>query len=200
MADYPKSIEKLVLELKKLPGIGMKSAQRMAFYFLKQDKSQIEKLSNALLLIKDKVRNCKVCFNITEDEICHICADYERQNSKTICVVEDVVDLIAVEKSGEYRGLYHVLGGALSPLKGIGPSELRFGELVKRVKENNIEEVIIATNLNIEGEATGMYIRNILKSPACKVTRIAYGIPMGGELEYADEITMIKAMEGRKEF
>ncbi|HVP36079.1 MAG TPA: recombination mediator RecR [Terriglobales bacterium] len=198
MAKLTDSVERLVEEFSKLPGIGRKTAQRMAFYILKLRRDEALKLSQAILDVKDKVKYCSTCFNITEEDPCHICKDPKRDKS-VICVVEEPKDVLALEKTNQYRGLYHVLGGVLSPLDGIGPDDLRTRELMTRLKEN-VKEVIIATNPNVEGEATAIYLAKLIKPLGIKVTRIARGIPAGGELEYADATTLANAIEGRVEF
>jgi len=198
MAKLTDSVERLVEEFAKLPGIGRKTAQRMAFYILKLRRDEALKLSQAILDVKDKVKYCSTCFNITEEDPCNICRDAKRDRS-IICVVEEPKDVLALEKTNQYRGLYHVLGGVLSPLDGIGPDDLRTKELMSRLKEG-VKEVIIATNPNVEGEATAIYLAKLIKPLGIKVTRIARGIPAGGELEYADATTLANAIEGRVEF
>jgi recombination protein RecR len=198
MAILTDSVERLVEEFSKLPGIGRKTAQRMAFYILKLRRDEALKLSQAILDVKDKVKYCSVCFNITEEDPCNICRDTKRDRS-IICVVEEPKDVLALEKTNQYRGLYHVLGGVLSPLDGIGPDDLRTRELMTRLKEG-VKEVIIATNPNVEGEATAIYLAKLIKPLGIKVTRIARGIPAGGELEYTDATTLANAIEGRVEF
>jgi recombination protein RecR len=198
MAKLTDSVERLVEEFSKLPGIGRKTAQRMAFYILKLRRDEALKLSQAILDVKDKVKYCSVCFNITEEDPCNICKDTKRDKS-IICVVEEPKDVLALEKTNQYRGLYHVLGGVLSPLDGIGPDDLRTRELMTRLKEG-VKEVIIATNPNVEGEATAIYLAKLIKPLGIKVTRIARGIPAGGELEYTDATTLANAIEGRVEF
>ncbi len=198
MAKLTDSVERLVEEFSRLPGIGRKTAQRLTFYILKLRRDEALKLSQAILDVKDKVKYCSVCFNITEEDPCNICKDNKRDKS-TICVVEEPKDVLALEKTNQYRGLYHVLGGVLSPLDGIGPDDLKTKELMTRLKEN-IKEVIIATNPNVEGEATAVYLAKLIKPLKIKVTRIARGVPAGGELEYADITTLANAIEGRVEF
>ncbi|MFQ5824096.1 MAG: recombination mediator RecR [bacterium] len=194
--QYPSvSVEKAISELTKLPGIGRKSAQRLVFYLLKISKDEVQKLADALVAIKEKVKFCSVCFNITEKDPCYIC-DSEQRDRSILCVVEEANDVLALEKTGEYKGLYQVLGGALSPLDGIGPDDLHIKELMSRLN-SSIDEVIIATNPNTEGEATALYLEKLIKPLKIKVTRIARGIPVGGDLEYADEITLTRALEGR---
>jgi recombination protein RecR len=198
MASITNSIDKLIEEFSKLPGIGQKSAQRLAFYVLKIKKEEAKKLAQAILGVKEKVAYCSVCFNLTEDDPCRICKDKKRDSS-AICVVEEANDVVAVEKTNQYKGLYHVLGGVLSPLDGIGPDELRIKELMSRLKKG-VKEVILATNPSAEGEATAVYLSKLIKPMGIKVTRIARGLPAGGDLEYADMATLSRALEGRVEF
>jgi recombination protein RecR len=193
------SIEKLIEEFSKFPGIGKKTAQRMAFFVLKQRQEESEALAQAILDVKSKVGYCSVCFNITEDDPCAICKD-EKKDRSTICVVEEANDVAALEKTNQYKGLYHVLGGVLSPLDGIGPEDLKVKELLARLKDKQIQEVIIATNPSTEGEATAIYLSKLIKPLGIKVTRIARGLPAGGDLEYADQTTLANALEGRVEF
>ncbi|KPK75527.1 MAG: recombination protein RecR [candidate division Zixibacteria bacterium SM23_73] len=201
------SLEKLIEEFSKLPGIGKKTAQRMAFYILKNKKEEAEALAQALLDVKEKVHYCSVCFNITEEDPCSICKDQKRERS-IICVVEEANDVVALERTNQYKGLFHVLGGVLSPLDGIGPDDLKIKELLLRLKgpkdpasrEKQVKEVILATNPNTEGEATAIYLAKLIKSLGIKVTRIARGLPAGGDLEYADQVTLANAIEGRIEF
>ncbi len=196
MSSSSPLLEKLVSELSKLPGIGRKSALRLSFYFLKQNKSEVEKLARTLIEVKQKVGECEICFNLTESSPCSICKS-ERRDKSVICVVEEPTDLIAIERSGEYKGLYHVIGGVISPLDGIGPEDLRINELFKRL--DSVDEVIIATNPSIEGETTTLYLQRELKKTDVKISRIARGIPMGSALEHADQVTLIRAFEGRVE-
>ena len=196
MGFYPKDIERLVSELGKLPGIGEKTAQRLAFHLIDAPAEEIEGLSNALLNVKDKIRLCPECFSITDGDRCDVCADPNR-NRKVICVVQSTKDIFAIEKTREYNGLYHVLHGVISPLEGIGPQDIKAKELLLRIGENDIEEVIMATNPTPEGEATAMYLGNLISPLGVKVTRLAKGIPIGADVEYIDEITLIKAFEGR---
>jgi recombination protein RecR len=198
MFKSAQSVERLIAELTRLPGIGRKTAQRLTFWILKMKKDDAARLAQAILDVKEKVRRCSICSNITETEPCHICLDSKRDRT-TVCVVEEANDVLALEKSGEYRGLYHVLEGALSPLDGIGPEKLRFKELVDRIG-SGVKEVIIATNPNVEGEATAVYISKLMKPLRVKVTRIARGLPVGSDLEYADQSTLSKALQGRQEF
>ena len=198
MSFYAAPIAKLIDELSKLPGVGNKTAQRLAFYILNMSLEDVEQLSNSITSAKRNIKNCKICYNITDSDICNICSSPKRDSSM-ICVVEDPKDVVAMEKTREFKGLYHVLNGAISPMEGIGPDEIRIKELLKRVADNEITEIILATNPNIEGEATAMYISRLLKPAGIKVTRIAHGVPVGGDLEYADEVTLMKALEGRRE-
>ncbi|MEA4848057.1 MAG: recombination mediator RecR [Clostridiaceae bacterium] len=198
MSFYAAPIAKLIEELSKLPGVGNKTAQRLAFYILNMSPEDVEKLSASIVDAKRNIRYCKICCNITDSDVCSICSNTKRDGS-TICVVEDPKDVVAMEKTREFKGLYHVLNGAISPMEGIGPEEIKIKELLKRVADNEIKEIILATNPNIEGEATAMYISRLLKPAGIKVTRIAHGVPVGGDLEYADEVTLMKALEGRRE-
>ena len=198
MALYIKSVENLINEFRKLPGIGPKSAKRIVFFLLKLSHSDIVKFSKNLIEMKEKVKFCSQCYSLTEEDICHICRDQSRDRKK-ICIVEEVSDVIIVEKTGEYRGLYHVLGGLLSPIENVGPDEIRVPRLLERVKANNIEEVIIAVNPTVEGESTAMYLKKILVPLRVKVTKLASGLPVGSDLEYADEITIGRAISDRRE-
>ncbi|GBD95426.1 MAG TPA: recombination protein RecR [Nitrospirae bacterium] len=191
-------VENLIIELTRLPGIGRKTAQRLAFFIMGMPGEEALSMANAIIKIKEKARFCKHCFNITEDEVCSLCTD-PRRNREKICVVEEPSNLIVIENTKIYNGLYHVLLGALSPIDGITPERLRINELVERVKEGNISEVIIATNPNTKGETTAQYISQVLKPAGVKVSRIAYGLPIGGDIEFADEVTLSKALEGRNE-
>ncbi|QCX33491.1 recombination protein RecR [Caloramator sp. E03] len=197
MNFYPQAISRLIEELSKLPGVGPKTAQRLTFYILNMDISEAEKLSNAILDAKKNIKYCSVCGNLTDDDPCIICRNTSR-DCNTICVVEEPKDVVVMEKTKEYKGLYHVLHGVISPLGGVGPDDIRIKELLSRINPD-IKEVIIATNPNVEGEATAMYIARLLKPLGVKVTRIAHGIPVGADLEYADEVTLSKALEGRRE-
>lgn len=198
MALYIKSVENLINEFRKLPGIGPKSAKRIVFFLLKLSHSDIVKFSRDLIEMKEKVKFCSQCYNLTEEDICHICRDQSRDRKK-ICIVEEVSDVIIIEKTGEYKGLYHILGGLLSPIENVGPDEIRVPRLLERVKANNIEEVIIALNPTVEGESTAMYLKKILAPFGVKVTKLAIGLPVGGDLEYADEITIGRAISDRRE-
>jgi recombination protein RecR len=192
------SMQRAIEELSKLPGIGKKSAQRLVFYLLKLPREEVIALAKSLVDVKDKASYCSVCFNITETNPCSICTNDKRDRS-IICVVEEANDVIAFEKTGEYKGLYHVLGGALSPLDGIGPDDLKIIELLARLKDG-VTEVILANNPNVEGEATALYLSKLIKPLGIKMTRIARGIPVGTDIEYADEITLTRALEGRINF
>ena len=198
MSLYAAPIAKLIDELSKLPSVGNKTAQRLAFHILNMSLEDVEQLSSAITNAKRNIKYCQVCCNITDSDTCSICSSPKRDSS-LICVVEDPKDVVAMEKTREYKGLYHVLNGAISPMEGVGPEEIRIKELLRRVADNEIKEIILATNPNIEGEATAMYISRLLKPAGIKVTRIAHGIPVGGDLEYADEVTLMKALEGRRE-
>lgn len=196
---YSDSVKKLIGEFEKLPGIGHKTAVRLAFYILESDTEVAKTMSEALLEAKQKVRFCSTCYNLSEADKCEICGNSKRDTS-VICVVENVKDVVAMEKTHEYKGLYHVLHGAISPMNNISAQDIKIKELVSRLSDENVKEVILATNPTIEGEATAMYISRIIKTiPGIKVSRIAHGIPVGGDLEYTDEITLIKAMENRRE-
>ncbi|MDZ7316868.1 MAG: recombination mediator RecR [candidate division KSB1 bacterium] len=192
------AVERAIQELSRLPGIGRKTAQRLVFYLLKQPEAQVQQLAEALIELKKKVIHCSICFNITESDPCSICTGGKRDRSM-ICVVEEANDVLALEKTGGYNGLYHVLGGSLSPLDGIGPDDLRIKELLARIDET-VKEVILATNPDTEGEATALYLARLLKPMNVRVSRIARGIPVGADLEYADEITLTRAIEGRREY
>jgi len=197
MEAYSKSMARLIDELERLPGIGRKTAQRLAFHIIGGDKADVFNLAKAMVDAKNNIRYCSVCCNFTEDDPCGICRNTSR-NRAMICVVQSPRDVVAMEKTHEYKGLYHVLNGAISPMDDIGPEDIKIKELLVRLRDNEIEEVIIATNPTIEGEATAMYIAKLIKPAGIKTTRIAYGIPVGGDLEYADEVTLAKAMEGRR--
>ena len=199
MRQYPRSLNRLINELGKLPGIGGKTAQRLAFHVLSLSDREAEALASAIMEAKQSLHYCSVCGNLTDREVCGICSD-ESRDSSVICVVETPQDVMAMERIREFRGTYHVLHGAISPAEGIGPSDINLKSLIERLqKSDDVKEVIIATNPNIEGEATAMYVARLLKPAGIKVTRIAHVIPVGGDLEYADEVTLLKAMEGRRE-
>ncbi|MCC6968501.1 MAG: recombination protein RecR [Nitrospira sp.] len=196
--DQQGLLAKLVRELVRLPGIGQKSAQRLAFHLLKTERGEALRLAEAIQAVKDGLSFCRQCRNIAEGELCEFCRDSKRDRSK-ILVVEEPSTLYAIERAGGYRGLYHVLLGVLSPLDGVGPSDIRAEELLERVKAGGVEEVIVATNPTIEGEATAIYLTRLLKPHHVRVTRIAYGIPVGMDIEYADEVTLVKSIEGRRD-
>ncbi len=198
MVHYAPTLSRLIGELLKLPGIGPKTAQRLAFYLLKASKEEVFALSQAIVDVKEKLRLCPICLNIAEEELCAICRDPGRDPS-ILCVVEEANDLLAIEKTREFKGLYHVLGGTISPLEGRGPDRLSTRELLQRLEGGTVKEVILATNPTAEGEATAMYLTRLLKPLGVRLTRIARGLPMGGDLEYADEVTLAKALEGRRE-
>lgn len=196
MGVYPKAIDRLVAELGKLPGIGEKTAQRLAFHLIDAPPTDIDGLASALTAVKDKIHLCPVCFSITDKDQCDICSDSNR-NQKMICVVQSTKDIFAIEKTREYNGLYHVLHGVISPLEGVGPQDIKARELIERIGHNDIEEVIMATNPTPEGEATAIYLGNLISPLGTKVTRLAKGMPIGADVEYIDEITLVKALEGR---
>ncbi len=198
MPDFSPSVTRLIDELKHLPGIGQKTAQRLAFYLLRVDRAQALALSDAIREAKDRVRECSICNNITDSDPCIFCSSATR-NRNIICVVEDATNIQAIEKTRQFSGVYHVLGGALSPLQGIGPDQLKIKSLIERLKSGTVEEIIVATNPTAEGEATSVYLSKLIKPLGVRVTRIAMGIPVGSDLEYADEVTMLKAMEGRRD-
>ena len=197
MFKSSESIERLINYLARLPGIGRKSAGRLAFHILKMPKEEAMEFAGAIIDVKEKVGFCSICFNISESDPCHICRDDNRRTD-IICVVEEASDLVALEKAEGYRGLYHVLGGRISPLDGIGPDDLKIAPLLKRI-ENGVNELVIATNPNVEGEATALYLAKLVRPLGIKITRIARGLPVGGDLEYADGITLSRALEGRQE-
>jgi len=198
MSFYAAPVARLIEEFEKLPGIGHKTAQRLAFHVLNLPLEKAQSLAAAIVDAKSKTKYCSICSNLTDADPCGICSSTSRDHS-SICVVEDPRDVVAMERTREFKGLYHVLHGSISPMEGIGPEDIKIKELLARVKEGNIREVILATNPNIEGEATAMYISKLLKPLGIKTTRIAHGIPVGGDLEYADEVTLAKALEGRRE-
>jgi recombination protein RecR len=199
LAHYPEPVARLIEALQRLPGIGPKTAQRLTFFLLKRPVEEVRELSEALVAVKDRIVYCQTCFNVTDEDPCRICRDPGR-DSRLICVVEEPNDLLAMERTGEFRGRYHVLLGALSPLDGIGPEDLKVRELLSRLDTGaGTAEVILATNPNVEGEATALYLAKLLRPLGVKVTRIARGLPVGGDLEYADQVTLSKALEGRRE-
>jgi recombination protein RecR len=197
----PDSIQNLIDELSKLPGVGPKTAARLVFYLLTKSNADVESLGNAILNFSKNILYCEKCYNISDKEICRICNDDKRDHS-IIAVVEEPLDVIALEKSGVYSGTYHVLGGVISPINGIGPDNLRIEQLIKRLYEEDLREIILSTNPNLEGEATATYVREKILNlrPKLKITRIARGLPMGGDLEYADEVTLKRSIEGRREY
>jgi len=195
---YSPPVQTLIDELGRLPGIGPRSAQRIAFHLLKIPADDVARLATAIREAKEKVRFCARCFNVTDEELCSFCRD-DRRDGRVVCVVEESRDIVSVERTGEFHGRYHVLLGAMSPLEGIGPEQLRIRELLVRIENEEVEEVILCTNPNLEGEATAMYLGRLLKDLQVKVTRIASGLPVGGDLEYADELTLGRALEGRRE-
>ena len=198
MKQYPKPLAKLINELSKLPGIGTKSAQRLAFHILSLEDREAAQLAEAITAAKREMKYCSVCGNLTDQEPCAICSDPSRHGD-VICVVESPRDVMAMERIKEFNGLYHVLHGVISPMEGIGPEDINLKSLIQRLQAGDVQELIIATNPNIEGEATAMYIARLIKPAGIKVTRIAHGIPVGGDLEYADEVTLLKSLEGRRE-
>lgn len=198
MKQYPKPLAKLINELSKLPGIGNKSAQRLAFHILALEDREAQQLAEAITYAKREMKYCSVCGNLTDEVPCAICSDPSRRRD-VICVVENPRDVMAMERIKEFNGLYHVLHGVISPMEGIGPEDINLKSLIQRLQVNDVKELIIATNPNIEGEATAMYIARLIKPAGIKVTRIAHGIPVGGDLEYADEVTLLKSLEGRRE-
>jgi recombination protein RecR len=195
---YAGPVQDLIDELGRLPGVGPKSAQRIAFHLLKLEKQDALRLAHAIAEVKDKVAFCQTCFNVAEGDVCGICAD-PRRDPAVVCVVEEPRDLVAVEKTGEFSGRYHVLQGAISPIDGVGPDQLRVRELLDRIGRESVTEVILCTNPNLEGEATAMYFGRLIKPLGVRVTRIASGLPVGGDLEYADELTLGRALEGRRD-
>ena len=197
MDIYSGHINKLIEQLSRLPGVGAKSAQRLAFHIINMPKEEVEGIANAMISAKEHIHYCKECYTLTDEELCPICKDPNR-NHKQIMVVEQTRDMAAYEKTGKYEGVYHVLHGAISPMLGIGPSDIKLAELMKRLQKD-VDEVIIATNSNLEGETTAMYISKMIKQAGIKVTRIASGVPVGGDLEYIDEGTLLRALEGRTE-
>ncbi|MDD5542980.1 MAG: recombination mediator RecR [Acidobacteriia bacterium] len=198
MPDYPEPVARLIEELKHLPSIGQKSAQRIAFHLLKGSTEEADRLAQAISDVKQKIGLCSTCNNLTDVDPCYFCSSATR-NPKQICVVEEPGNILAVEKTRVYQGRYHVLMGSLAPLKGIGPEQLRIKNLIERLRGGEVEEIILATNPNVEGEATAIYLSKLLKPLGLKVTRIGMGVPIGSELDYADEVTMMKALEGRRE-
>lgn len=197
MRGLAKPVARLVEELSRLPGIGPKTASRLTFYLLRAPKEQVKALSQAIGELREKIVTCEICYNITEASPCDICRDEARDRS-LLCVVEEPLDVLAIERT-DYKGLYHVLGGVISPMEGIGPEDLKIAQLLRRLESEPVKEVILATNPSLEGESTAIYIRRLLSSSPIKVTRIAHGLPVGGDLEYADQVTLTRALEGRRE-
>lgn len=198
MTDYAEPIARLIEEFRRFPGIGPKTAQRLAYNVMRRSREDAERLSRAILDVKDKIRYCSLCNNLSDRDPCQFCSDPQR-SPETICVVEEPKDVLSIEKTREYRGQYHVLHGALSPINGIGPEDLKLKNLLERLHSGAVREVILATNPNVEGEATAIYLARLLKPLGIKVSRIALGVPVGSDLEFADEVTMSKALEGRRE-
>lgn len=195
---YPESIARLIAAFQKLPGIGPKTAQRLALFVLSLPREEVVTIARALVEAKDKTRYCKLCGNFSNEELCIVCRDSRRDRS-VICVVENAKDILALERMREYKGVYHVLGGAISPIDGVGPEQLRIKELLQRLQDGQAREIILATNPNVEGEATALYLSRLLKPQGLRVTRLAHGLPVGGDLEYADEVTLLRALEGRRD-
>lgn len=198
MDTTPRSVTRLIEEFHRLPGIGPKTAQRLTFYLLRTSKTQVDSLSDAIRDLREKITTCALCQNIAESNLCNICRD-ESRDQTMICVIEEPLDLVAIERTREYKGLYHVLHGAISPVEGIGPEDLRIKELLERLRDGRVTEVLLATNPNLEGEATAMYLERLIKPLGIRLTRLARGLPVGGDLEYADEVTLTRALEGRRE-
>ena len=198
MSEYAPSIEKLIESFEKLPSIGHKTAQRLAFYMLDLSNEEVKEFTDSIINAKSSLKFCSKCFNISDTDPCNICSNPKRDES-IICVVEDVRDVLAMERTHEFKGVYHVLHGSISPMNGVGPDDIKIKELLSRLMQGNVKEIILATNPRVEGEATAMYISKLVKPLGVKVTRIAHGIPVGGDLEYTDEVTLSKALEGRRE-
>jgi len=196
MNHYPSSILKLIKSFSRLPGIGEKTAERLTMHILRAPRREAEQLSNSIVEVKDKIRLCSICFGLSDTDICNICSDLTR-NSSILCVVEQPADMVAIEKSGSFTGLYHILEGVLSPMDGIGPDNIRIKELISRISQGEIKEVVLATGTNVEGEATAAFIAERIENYRIKVTRIASGVPIGGDLKYVDQVTLKKAMETR---
>ena len=198
MSHYPLSIINLIKSIAKLPGIGEKTAERLAMHILRSPRKEAERLSNAIMEAKDKVRRCRQCYGLSDDEVCHICTDPAR-DAALLCVVEQPADMVAMEKSGAFGGRYHILSGVLSPMNGVGPDDIRIAELIARIESSQVKEVVLATSTTVEGEATASYLAERLGKYPVKVTRIASGVPIGGDLKYVDQVTLKKAMETRHE-
>ena len=199
MSYYPASIQNLIKNIAKLPGIGEKTAERLAMHILRGSRQEAERLAHSILNVKDKVKFCTTCFALSDDDICGMCSDPAR-DSTFVCVVEQPADMVAVEKSGAFRGKYHILSGVLSPMNGVGPEDIRIRELLVRIEKDQVKEVVLATSTNVEGEATASYIAQVLAKYPVKITRIASGVPMGGDLKYVDQVTLKKALETRHAF
>jgi recombination protein RecR len=199
LSDLAPPLEQVIHELGKLPGIGRKTAQRLAFHLLQAPREDAEALAGAILALRDGIHSCRACFNLSDRETCAVCADPKRERNR-ICVVEDPGNVLAIERAGAYRGLYHVLGGALSPLQDRGPDDLRLKELLERLRPGAVEEVVLATNADVEGEATAVYVARLVKPLGIRVTRLAQGLPAGGDLEFTDDLTLRRAFEGRREY
>ena len=195
--EYPKSIQRLIIEFSKLPGVGKRSAERFVFHLLKLSNEEVKSLAESITSLKSGILTCEICGNIDNQTPCFICSD-EKRDRQTVCIVEDVRDLYAMEKTGQYKGLYHVLGGAISPIDGIGPEKLRIKELIERIKSSDIKEVIVATGSNVAGDATSLYLNKVLKQFGVSISRIAFGLPVGTELQSVDENTLARALEGRR--
>ncbi len=194
----PRSVTRLIEEFHRLPGIGPKTAQRLTFYLLRAPRDQVDQLADSIRDLRGKITTCSVCCNIAEENPCAVCRDESRDRSQ-ICVVEEPLDMVAIERTRQYKGLYHILHGAISPVEGVGPEDLRIRELLGRLRTESVKEVVLATNPNLEGEATSMYLERLIKPLGIKLTRLARGLPVGGDLEYADEVTLTRALEGRSE-
>lgn len=199
MRIIPQNVQKLIDEFASLPGIGPKTAQRLTFYLLRSSDKDLEGLGSAVLDLKKNIKTCSICSNIAESDPCHICED-PRRDKASICVVEEPLDVVAIERTDKFQGLYHVLGGVISPIEGVGPDDLFIKELVDRLKAYEVEEIILATNPSVEGEATALYLQKLINPLDIKITRIARGLPVGGDLEYADEVTLSRAIEGRLDY
>jgi len=197
MSYYPSSILNLIKNISRLPGIGEKTAERLAMHILHSPRKEAEQLSRSILETKDKIRLCSMCFGLSDGEVCNVCKDRTRDDA-ILCVVEQPADMVSIEKSGSFQGLYHILSGVLSPMNGVGPDDIRIKELISRIKEGNVKEVVLATSTSVEGEATAAYIADQIENYPVKVTRIASGIPMGGDLKYVDQVTLKRAMETRR--
>jgi len=197
MSYYPSSILNLIKNISRLPGIGEKTAERLAMHILHSPRKEAEQLSRSILETKDKIRLCSMCFGLSDGEVCNVCKDRTRDDA-ILCLVEQPADMVSIEKSGSFQGLYHILSGVLSPMNGVGPDNIRIKELISRIKEGNVKEVVLATSTSVEGEATAAYIADRLENYPVKVTRIASGIPMGGDLKYVDQVTLKRAMETRR--